>query len=48
MENIEHSYAVFNSLGQFQARFLTRKRAWCWIIREGLEWSATIRRENQK
>jgi len=42
------SYAVYNSIGQFQARFLTRKRAWSWIIREGLEWSATIRKENQK
>jgi len=46
MANIEHSFAVYNSLGQFQARFLTRKRAWYWIIREGLEWSATIRKEN--
>ena len=43
-----HSYAVYNSLGQFQARFITHKRAWSWIIREGLEWSATIRKENQK
>lgn len=48
MANTSHYYAVYNSLGQFQARFLTYKRALFWIIREGLEWSATIRKENQK
>ena len=41
------SYAVYNSRGQFFARFLTHKRAWSWIIREGLEWSAVIRKEER-
>ena len=47
MENIKHSYAVYNSIGQFQARFLTYYRAMSWVIREGLEWSAVIRKEVQ-
>ena len=40
-------YVVCNSIGQFQARFLTYKRAMSWVIREGLEWSAVIRKEVQ-
>jgi len=47
MASTRHSFAVYNSLGQFQARFLTCKRAWSWIIREGLEWSAIIRKEER-
>jgi len=45
MVNIKHSYAVYNSCGQFQARFLTYARAVRWAIREGMEWSAIIRKE---
>ena len=39
------SYAVYNSVGQFQARFLTWRRALRWAIREGMEWTAVIRKE---
>jgi len=39
-------YAVYNSIGQFQARFLTWKRAFAWIIANDMEWSAEIRKEN--
>jgi hypothetical protein len=45
MENTKHSYAVYNSIGQFQARFLTWRSALRWAIREGMEWSAVIRKE---
>jgi len=38
-------YVVYNSCGQFQARFLTYARAVRWAIREGMEWSAIIRKE---
>lgn len=38
-------YIVYNSIGQFQARFLTWKRALRWAIREGMEWTAVIRKE---
>jgi hypothetical protein len=41
-------YAVYNSKGQFQARFLTWRSALHWAIREGMEWSAVIRKENTK
>lgn len=41
------SYAVYNSLGQFQARFLTYKRAMSWAIRHDMEWSAVIRKEER-
>jgi hypothetical protein len=40
-----HTYAVYNSCGQFQARFTSYARAVRWAIREGMEWSAVIRRE---
>ena len=45
MENIKYHYAVYNSIGQFQARFLTWRSALRWAIREGMEWSAVIRKE---
>jgi hypothetical protein len=38
-------YVVYNSCGQFQARFLTYTRALRWAIREGMEWTAVIRKE---
>jgi hypothetical protein len=45
MANTKHSYAVYNSIGQFQARFLTWRSALRWAIREGMEWTAVIRKE---
>jgi len=45
MANIKHSYAVYNSIGQFQARFASYARAVRWAIREGMEWTAVIRKE---
>jgi len=41
------SYAVYNSVGQFQARFTSYARAVRWAIREGMEWTAVIRKEVQ-
>jgi len=41
------SYAVYNSIGQFQARFTSYARAVRWAIREGMEWTAEIRKEVQ-
>ena len=38
-------YAVYNSCGQFQARFTSYARAVRWTVREGMEWSAVIRKE---
>jgi hypothetical protein len=38
-------YAVYNSQGRFQARFLSHKRALAWVIANGMEWSAEIRKE---
>jgi hypothetical protein len=38
-------YVVYNSIGQFQARFLTWRSALRWSIREGMEWTAVIRKE---
>jgi hypothetical protein len=38
-------YVVYNSCGQFQARFTSYARAVRWAIREGMEWTAEIRRE---
>ena len=38
-------YSVYNSIGQFQARFLTWRRALAWAIANGMEWSAEIRKE---
>ena len=45
MESIKHYYAVYNSIGQFQARFLTWRSALRWAICEGMEWTAVIRKE---
>ncbi len=45
MANIKHSYAVYNLCGQFQARFTSYARAVRWAIREGMEWTAEIRKE---
>jgi hypothetical protein len=42
-----HTYAVYNSIGQFQARFTSYARAVRWAIREGMEWTAEIRKEVQ-
>jgi hypothetical protein len=41
------SYAVYNSCGQFQARFTSYARALRWAQREGMEWSAIIRKERE-
>ena len=47
MENIKHSYAVYNSVGQFFARFTSYARALRWAQRNGMEWSAEIRKERE-
>ena len=44
---MKHYYAVYNSIGQFQARFASYARAVRWAIREGMEWTAEIRKEVQ-
>jgi hypothetical protein len=41
-------YVVYNSRGQFQARFLTWRAALRWAIREGMEWTAVIRKEREE
>jgi hypothetical protein len=38
-------YVVYNSCGQFQARFTSYARAVRWTVREGMEWTAVIRKE---
>jgi hypothetical protein len=38
-------YAVYNSQGQFFARFTTFRRASLWTIRNGMEWTAIIKKE---
>ena len=47
MESIKHSYAVYNSQGQFFARFISYRRALAWAIRNGMEWTAEIRKERE-
>jgi len=47
MANINHTYAVYNSVGQFFARFTSYARALRWAQREGMEWSAIIRKEKE-
>lgn len=47
MANTKHSYAVYNSVGQFFARFTSYARALRWAQREGMEWSAIIRKERE-
>ena len=41
-------YAVYNSQGQFFARFTTFRRASLWTIRNGMEWTAIIRKEKDE
>jgi len=41
------SYAVYNSQGQFFARFISYRRALAWAIRNGMEWTAEIRKERE-
>jgi hypothetical protein len=48
MANIKHSYAVYNSCGQFFARFTSYSNALRWAVRNGVEWSAEIRKEKEK
>jgi hypothetical protein len=45
MANIEHSFAVYNSRGQFFARFISYAAALRWAVRNGMEWSAEIKKE---
>jgi len=45
MENTSFFYSVYNSQGQFFARFTSYARALRWAVRNGMEWSAEIRRE---
>jgi hypothetical protein len=47
MANIKHTYAVYNSCGQFFARFTSYAAALRWAQREGMEWSAEIRKEKE-
>jgi len=47
MENIKYYYAVYNSVGQFFARFTTFRRASLWTIRNGMEWTAIIKKEKE-
>jgi len=39
-------FYLYNSQGQFQARFTTYKRALAWAIANGMEWTADIRKES--
>jgi hypothetical protein len=45
MESIKHYFAVYNSQGQFFARFTSYARALRWAQRNGMEWSAEIKKE---
>ena len=47
MESTKYFYAVYNSQGQFFARFITYRRALAWAIRNGMEWTAQIRKEKE-
>lgn len=40
-------YVVYNSQGQFFARFITYRRALAWAIRSGMEWTAQIVKEKE-
>jgi len=44
---IKHYYAVYNSCGQFFARFTSYANALRWAVRNGMEWSAIIRKERE-
>jgi len=45
MANTSHYFAVYNSRGQFFARFLSYAAALRWSVRNGMEWSADIKKE---
>lgn len=47
MANIRYHYAVYNSVGQFFARFTSYARALRWAQLNGMEWSADIRKEKE-
>jgi len=47
MASTKYYYAVYNSVGQFFARFTSYARALRWAQREGMEWSAIIRKERE-
>jgi len=44
---ITFRWAVYNSRGQFQARFTSYARALRWAVRNEMEWSAIIRKERE-
>jgi hypothetical protein len=48
MASTKNYYAVHNSVGQFFARFTSYARALRWAQRNGMEWSAIIRKEKEK
>ncbi len=45
MESTRHYFAVYNSRGQFFARFISYAAALRWAVRNGMEWSAEIKKE---
>jgi hypothetical protein len=45
MANTSHYFAVYNSRGQFFARFISYAAALRWAVRNGMEWSAEIKKE---
>jgi hypothetical protein len=47
MASTSFFYAVYNSHGQFFARFTSYRRALVWAIRNGMEWTAEIRKEKE-
>jgi hypothetical protein len=47
MENTSFFYSIYNSQGQFFARFTSYRRALVWAIRNGMEWTAEIKKEKE-
>jgi hypothetical protein len=47
MANTSFFYSVYNLQGQFFARFTSYARALRWAVRNGMEWSAEIRKEKE-
>jgi len=47
MESTRHYFAVYNSRGQFFARFTSYAAALRWAQRNGMEWSAEIKKERE-
>jgi hypothetical protein len=47
MANTSFFYAVYNSKGQFFARFTSYARALRWAVRNGMEWTAEIKKEKE-